>query len=74
VSIFATDFGTNLLNRQNGEQQCAGSLLASAGTLQICRKALARTDVTPLRGSAQIGGVHVLDHALAQRAYRSCGH
>jgi hypothetical protein len=30
--------------------------------------------VAPLRTLAEIAGVHVLDHALAQRAYRTCGH
>jgi hypothetical protein len=44
------------------------------GTLEKGGKALASADVPPLRAFAEIAGVHVLDHALAQRAYRLFGH
>ena len=35
-------------------------------------EALASADMAPLRAFAELAGVHVLDHALAQRAYRIC--
>src|SRR5882672_19837 len=39
-------------------------------SLQECRELLAAADMAPLRASTQLACVHVLDHALTQRADR----
>src|SRR5262249_38719777 len=41
------------------------------GSLQKCRKLPAAADMAPLRSGTQLARIHVLDHALTQRADRS---
>src|SRR5258708_30101473 len=38
------------------------------GSLEKCRKLLAAADMAPLRSGTQLARIHVLDHALTQRA------
>src|SRR5258706_4822906 len=44
------------------------------GPLEKCSKQLAAGNIAPLRPRAEFAGIHVLDHALAQRADRNLTH